>query len=100
MPSDLDAVKVFLDNRVLYGPGKAANAGGVAVSGLEMSQNSMRMTWSREEVDQKLQVIMKNIHQSALKASEVYGEKGNYVLGANIAGFLKVAKAMVAYGIV
>ena len=100
MPSDLDAVKVFLDNRVLYGPGKAANAGGVAVSGLEMSQNSMRMTWSREEVDQKLQVIMKNIHQSALEASEIYGEKGNYVLGANIAGFLKVAKAMVAYGVV
>ena len=100
MPSDLDAVKVFLDNRVLYGPGKAANAGGVAVSGFEMSQNSMRMTWSREEVDQKLQVIMKNIHQSALEASEAYGDKGNYVLGANIAGFLKVAKAMVAYGIV
>ena len=100
MPSDLDAVQVFLDNRVLYGPGKAANAGGVAVSGLEMSQNAMRMTWSREEVDQKLQVIMKNIHQSALEASEEYGCKGNYVVGANIAGFLKVANSMLAYGIV
>lgn len=100
MPSDLEAVQVFLDNHVLYGPGKAANAGGVAVSGLEMSQNAMRMSWSREEVDQKLQVIMKNIHASALEASEEYGCKGNYVVGANIAGFLKVAKSMLAYGIV
>lgn len=100
MPSDLDAIQVYLDQHVLYGPAKAANAGGVAVSGLEMAQNSMRMTWSREEVDQKLQVIMKNIHQSALDASEAYGSKGNYVVGANIAGFLKVAKAMLAYGIV
>lgn len=100
MPSDLEAVQVFLDNRVLYGPGKAANAGGVAVSGLEMSQNAMRMSWSREEVDQKLQVIMKNIHHSALEASEEFGDKGNYVMGANIAGFMKVAKAMLAYGIV
>jgi glutamate dehydrogenase (NADP+) len=100
MPSNLDAVNVFLDNHVLYGPGKAANAGGVAVSGLEMSQNSMRMSWSREEVDQKLQVIMKNIHKASLDASEAYGNKGNYLLGANIAGFLKVARAMLAYGIV
>lgn len=100
MPSNLEAVQVFLDNHVLYGPGKAANAGGVAVSGLEMSQNAMRMSWSREEVDQKLQVIMKNIHASALEASEEYGCKGNYVVGANIAGFLKVAKSMLAYGIV
>jgi glutamate dehydrogenase (NADP+) len=100
MPSDLDAVQVFLDNNVLFGPGKAANAGGVAVSGLEMSQNSMRLSWSREEVDQKLQVIMKNIHRNALEASEMYGHKGNYVIGANIAGFTKVAKAMLAYGIV
>lgn len=100
MPSDLEAVQVFLENHVLYGPGKAANAGGVAVSGLEMSQNAMRMTWSREEVDQKLQVIMQNIHQSALEASEEYGCKGNYVVGANIAGFMKVAKSMLAYGIV
>lgn len=100
MPSDLDAVQIFLDNNVLFGPGKAANAGGVAVSGLEMAQNSIRMSWSREEVDQKLQVIMKNIHRNALEASEVYGQKGNYVVGANIAGFMKVAKAMLAYGIV
>jgi glutamate dehydrogenase (NADP+) len=100
MPTILEAVDVFLDKNVLYGPGKAANAGGVAVSGLEMSQNSMRLTWSREEVDQKLQVIMKNIHQSCIEASETYGYKGNYVVGANIAGFLKVAKAMLAYGIV
>lgn len=100
MPSDLEALLVFLDHRILYGPGKAANAGGVAVSGLEMSQNAMRMSWSREEVDQKLQVIMKNIHHSALEASEEFGDKGNYVMGANIAGFMKVAKAMLAYGIV
>jgi glutamate dehydrogenase (NADP+) len=100
MPSDLDAIQVFLDNNVLYAPGKAANAGGVAVSGLEMSQNAMRMSWSREEVDQKLQVIMHNIHRAALEASEAYGCKGNYVVGANIAGFMKVANAMLAYGIV
>jgi len=100
MPSDLDAIDVWLNNNVLYGPGKAANAGGVAVSGLEMSQNAMRMSWSREEVDQKLRVIMKNIHQSALEASQAYGAPGNYVVGANIAGFLKVAKSMLAYGIV
>ena len=100
MPANLDAVQVFLDNNILFGPGKAANAGGVAVSGLEMSQNSMRLTWSREEVDQRLQVIMKNIHHNALEASEFYGHKGNYVMGANIAGFMKVAKAMLAYGIV
>jgi glutamate dehydrogenase (NADP+) len=100
MPSDLEAVQVFLANRVLYGPGKAANAGGVAVSGLEMSQNSMRLSWSRAEVDRKLQGIMHSIHQATLEASEAYGCKGNYVVGANIAGFLKVAKAMLAYGIV
>jgi glutamate dehydrogenase (NADP+) len=100
MPSNLDAIQVFLNNNVLFGPGKAANAGGVAVSGLEMAQNSIRMSWSREEVDQKLQVIMKNIHSTALEASEVYGFKGNYLVGANIAGFMKVAKAMLAYGIV
>ncbi|MEI8131184.1 MAG: NADP-specific glutamate dehydrogenase [Leptolinea sp.] len=100
MPTTLEGVEVFLNHNVLYGPGKAANAGGVAVSGLEMSQNSMRLTWSREEVDQKLQVIMKNIHQSCIEAAETYGYKGNYVVGANIAGFLKVAKAMLAYGIV
>lgn len=100
MPSNLDAIQVYLNNNVLFGPGKAANAGGVAVSGLEMSQNSMRLSWSREEVDQKLQVIMKNIHRNSLEASEAYGVPGNYLVGANIAGFLKVAKAMLAYGIV
>ena len=100
MPSNLDAIRVFQENRVLYGPGKAANAGGVAVSGLEMAQNAMRLSWSREEVDQKLQGIMRNIHRAALEASEAYGCKGNYVMGANIAGFLKVARAMMAYGIV
>jgi len=100
MPSNLDAIRVFHENRVLYGPGKAANAGGVAVSGLEMAQNAMRLSWSREEVDQKLQGIMRNIHRAALEASEAYGCKGNYVMGANIAGFLKVARAMMAYGIV
>jgi glutamate dehydrogenase (NADP+) len=100
MPSNLDAIRVFHDNRVLYAPGKAANAGGVAVSGLEMAQNSMRLTWSREEVDQRLQRIMRNIHQAALEASESYGCKGNYLAGANIAGFMKVAKSMVAYGVV
>jgi glutamate dehydrogenase (NADP+) len=100
MPSTLDAIQVYLDNDVLFGPAKAANAGGVAVSGLEMSQNSMRLSWSREEVDQKLQVIMKNIHKASLEASEIYSTKGNYFVGANIAGFLKVANAMLAYGIV
>lgn len=100
MPSNLDAIRVFQENHVLYGPGKAANAGGVAVSGLEMAQNAMRLSWSREEVDQKLQGIMRNIHRAALEASEAYGCKGNYVMGANIAGFLKVARAMLAYGIV
>jgi glutamate dehydrogenase (NADP+) len=100
MPSTLDAIKYYLENNVLFGPAKAANAGGVAVSGLEMSQNAMRLSWSREEVDQKLQVIMKNIHKNALEASEAYDCKGNYLAGANIAGFLKVANAMLAYGIV
>jgi glutamate dehydrogenase (NADP+) len=100
MPSTMEAIDIFLYNNVLFGPAKAANAGGVAVSGLEMSQNSMRISWSREEVDQKLFVIMKNIHTMSLEASEEYGKKGNYLMGANIAGFLKVAKAMLAYGIV
>jgi glutamate dehydrogenase (NADP+) len=100
MPSTLDAVDIFLDKKLLYGPAKAANAGGVATSGLEMSQNSARLSWSREEVDQKLHWIMKNIHKTSLEAAAAYGSPGNYVVGANIAGFLKVAKAMLAYGIV
>ncbi|MBU0719038.1 MAG: NADP-specific glutamate dehydrogenase, partial [Planctomycetes bacterium] len=89
MPSTPDAVNVFLESKVLYGPGKAANAGGVAVSGLEMSQNSMRLAWSREEVDRKLQDIMKSIHKACLETAESYGTPGNYVNGANIAGFVK-----------
>jgi glutamate dehydrogenase (NADP+) len=100
MPSTLEAVDIFLDKKLLYGPAKAANAGGVATSGLEMSQNSARLSWSREEVDQKLHWIMKNIHKTSLEAAAAYGSPGNYVVGANIAGFLKVAKAMLAYGIV
>lgn len=99
MPSTPEAVEVFLKNKILYAPGKAANAGGVATSGLEMTQNSMRLSWSREEVDQKLQSIMKNIHDACVE----YGTEGdyvNYVKGANIAGFMKVAKAMMAQGIV
>jgi len=100
MPSDLAAIKVYQGNNVLYGPAKAANAGGVATSGLEMAQQSQRLYWSREEVDQKLHSIMKSIHKQCLDAAEKYGSKGDYLMGANIAGFVKVAKAMLAYGIV
>ncbi len=100
MPSTPEAVRIYQDNNVLYGPGKAANAGGVATSGLEMSQNSMRLSWPREEVDLRLLQIMKSIHRACIDASEAYGKKGDYVVGANIAGFLKVANAMMAYGIV
>jgi glutamate dehydrogenase (NADP+) len=100
MPTTLDGVAVFLESKVLYGPGKAANAGGVAVSGLEMAQNSMRYSWTREEVDNRLQLIMKNIHKSCIEAAERFGTPGNYVNGANIAGFLKVADAMMDQGIV
>ncbi len=100
MPSNLDAIKIYQENHVLYGPAKAANAGGVATSGLEMSQNSMRLSWSREEVDQRLHGIMKSIHKACLEAAETYGKKGDYLMGANIAGFIKVANAMLAYGIV
>jgi glutamate dehydrogenase (NADP+) len=100
MPSTPEAIRIYQDANMLYGPGKAANAGGVATSGLEMSQNSMRLSWSREEVDGRLLEIMRNIHKSCLDAAETYGKKGDYVTGANIAGFLKVAKSMLAYGIV
>jgi glutamate dehydrogenase (NADP+) len=100
MPSTPEAVNLFVQHRILYGPGKAANAGGVATSGLEMSQNSMRMRWTREEVDQKLNAIMVNIHKAAAAAAEEYGQPGNYVLGANVAGFIKVADAMLDQGIV
>ncbi|HOJ05364.1 MAG TPA: NADP-specific glutamate dehydrogenase [Bacteroidota bacterium] len=100
MPSTPEAMKAFLDAGMLFGPAKAANAGGVATSGLEMSQNSIRMSWSREEVDGHLHRIMTNIHQSCLDAANKYGQPGNYVAGANIAGFIKVADAMMAQGIV
>jgi len=100
MPTTPDGVKVFLENKVLYGLGKAANAGGVAVSGLEMSQNSLRLSWTREEVDQRLHNIMKSIHKASLEAAEKYGHPGNYVIGANIAGFIKVADTMMDQGVV
>jgi glutamate dehydrogenase (NADP+) len=100
MPSTPEAIKVFQDKKILYGPGKAANAGGVATSGLEMSQNSMRYLWTREEVDNRLLLIMKSIHKNCYDTAEAYGRKGDYVTGANIAGFTKVADAMLAYGIV
>ncbi len=100
MPSTPEAVERFLAKKILYGPGKAANAGGVATSGLEMSQNSMRMSWSREEVDQKLNTIMVNIHKNCFETATEYGCAGNYVAGANIAGFTKVADAMLAQGLI
>jgi glutamate dehydrogenase (NADP+) len=100
MPTTPDGVSVFLENKVLYGPGKAANAGGVATSGLEMCQNSMRYAWTREEVDAKLKAIMKNIHDNCWARAEEFGTPGNYVNGANIAGFLKVADAMIDQGLV
>ena len=100
MPSTPDAVKIFQENNILYGPGKAANAGGVATSGLEMSQNSLKLSWTREEVDNRLLIIMKSIHKACVETAEAYGRKGDYVMGANIAGFTKVARAMLAYGVV
>jgi len=100
MPTTLDGVNQFIDARILYGPAKAANAGGVATSGLEMSQNSMRLAWSREEVDTRLHNIMKSIHRNCHETAEKYGTAGNYVNGANIAGFLKVANAMIDQGLV
>ena len=100
MPSDLDAVGAFLQAKILYAPGKAANAGGVAVSGLEMAQNSMRYSWLREEVDARLRVIMKSIHKSCVETAEKFGTPGNCVNGANIAGFLKVADSMLDQGVV
>jgi glutamate dehydrogenase/leucine dehydrogenase len=100
MPSTPEAVEVFLNAQILYGPGKAANAGGVATSGLEMTQNSMRLPWSRQEVDEKLQVIMKNIHKTCVKFGTKENGFINYVDGANIGGFVKVANAMIAQGVV
>ena len=100
MPTTPGGIDIYLENKILYGPGKAANAGGVAVSGLEMSQNSMRIQWSRQEVEAKLKGIMKSIHSDCIDAAEEYGTPGNYVNGANIAGFVKVADAMMDQGIV
>ncbi|MBW2466347.1 MAG: NADP-specific glutamate dehydrogenase [Deltaproteobacteria bacterium] len=100
MPSTPEAVDIFVDNKILYAPGKAANAGGVAVSGLEMAQNSMRLNWPAEEVNSRLKIIMKSIHQTCLEAAEEYDKTGDYVTGANIAGFLKVVNAMLDQGLV
>jgi len=100
MPTTLDGVVQFVDAKILYAPGKAANAGGVAVSGLEMAQNSMRYSWTREEVDNRLRMIMKDIHRACVETAERFGTPGNYVNGANIAGFLKVADAMLDQGLV
>ncbi len=100
MPTMPEGVDIFLDSHLLYGPGKAANAGGVSVSGLEMTQNSQRMNWSREEVDKRLHQIMRTIHKECLETAQHYGTPRNYVNGANIAGFVKVANAMLAQGVV
>ena len=100
MPTIPEGIEIFLANNILYGPGKAANAGGVSVSGLEMSQNSMRLSWSREEVDQRLKTIMANIHKTCYDTAQQYGTPGNYVNGANIAGFVKVVNAMLDQGLV
>jgi glutamate dehydrogenase (NADP+) len=100
MPTTIEGVNIFLDKKILYGPGKAANAGGVSVSGLEMSQNSQRLPWTREEVDARLQLIMKNIHATCVEMADRFGTPGNYVNGANIGGFLKVADAMIDQGVV
>jgi glutamate dehydrogenase (NADP+) len=100
MPTTPEGVDLFLEHKLLYGPGKAANAGGVSVSGLEMTQNSMRLAWTREEVDNRLKMIMKSIHTAASAAAERYGMPGNYVAGANIAGFVKVVDAMMDQGVV
>ncbi|MCL2010513.1 MAG: NADP-specific glutamate dehydrogenase [Synergistaceae bacterium] len=100
MPTTLEATEYFLENKVLFGPGKAANAGGVATSALEMSQNSMRMSWTFEDVDNRLKTIMKGIYHNCADTAAEYGYPGNFVVGANVAGFLKVADAMLAQGIV
>ena len=100
MPSTLDAIQIYLDAGILYGPAKAANAGGVATSGLEMSQNSMRLSWSREEVDERLHKIMIAIHRTCFETADTYGTPGNLLNGANIGGFLKVANAMLDQGLV
>jgi glutamate dehydrogenase (NADP+) len=100
MPTTYEGVQIFLDKKILYGPGKAANAGGVSVSGLEMSQNALGLSWPRSEVDERLHGIMQAIHKSCMEAAEEYGTPGNYVNGANIAGFVKVADAMMDQGVI
>jgi glutamate dehydrogenase (NADP+) len=100
MPTVPEGIDILIENQILYGPGKAANAGGVSVSGLEMTQNSMRLSWTREEVDNRLQMIMKSIHETCLSAAEQYGTPNNYMNGANIAGFVKVVEAMIDQGVV
>jgi len=100
MPTVPEGIEIFLENKLLYGPGKAANAGGVSVSGLEMTQNSMRLGWSREKVDERLHKIMISIHKTCMETAEQYGTPGNYVNGANIAGFVKVVDAMLEQGLV
>ena len=100
MPSTPEAIKIFQENQLLYAPGKASNAGGVSVSGLEMTQNAMKLSWSSEEVDNKLKSIMQNIHEACVKYGTEPNGYINYVKGANIAGFMKVAKAMMTQGIV
>jgi glutamate dehydrogenase (NADP+) len=100
MPTVIEGINIFLSNDVLFAPGKAANAGGVSVSGLEMTQNSMRLSWTRQEVDDRLKLIMKSIHGTCLNAAAQYGQPGNYVAGANIAGFVKVVDAMIDQGVV
>ncbi len=100
MPTTLGGIDIFLDHKILFAPGKAANAGGVAVSGLEMAQNAMRIKWNSQEVEERLRKIMQHIHRECLAASEEYGTPGNYVNGANIAGFVKVAEAMMDQGVV
>ena len=100
MPTSPEGIRVFQNSNILYGPGKAANAGGVACSGLEMAQDSQFMQWPREEVDGRLHQIMVSIHQTCFQTAEEYGQKGNYVMGANIAGFCKVADAMIDQGVV
>ena len=100
MPSTSDAVRVFIENKILFGPGKAANAGGVAVSGLEMTQNSLRLLWSKQKVDNKLRKIMTSIHETCVKYGRSEDGYINYVKGANIGGFIKVADAMLAQGVV
>ena len=99
MPVSHDAIDTLIDNGILYAPGKASNAGGVATSGLEMAQNYSGSHWTGEEVDRRLQAIMKTIHDTCLTTAEEYGSNGNYMIGANIAGFMKIADSMVAQGI-